>query len=809
MNKQQNSVQYSSARRAILCAAALGIALAAGSTSAQVIEESPVVDPITQPRIDVLVPQRSIGHYSEVAISSVDVDVRLTDTLATTTIEITVQNNSAARSQARVVLPVPEGSGIRTFGIDGIGDEPTAELLPREEATQRYNEIVRSMIDPGLLEFVGNAMIQSSVFPVEPGQSRVMTIVYEQTLDAHRGRVEYVLPRSAGYGSDAIKWSLDIELESTGAMGPVFSPSHPIVSKPTSDRSMRVGVPMLDEPGAFRLYAMLGSSETATTLLYPDSAEAESGYFMFVADVPEPTMDRAILPREVTIVIDRSGSMGGEKIEQARESAKQIIRGMRKGERVRIVDYADDVRTFASYSVVLDDETIPKLIEYIDNIESRGGTNLHDALVEAVNADAASGHLSMVLFLTDGLATVGVTDEASIRKAAAEHNDSDRRVFTFGVGYDVNAPLLDGLAIDTRAESTFVLPGEDVEIKVGQVFDKLEGPVMTYPELVAYGNQGIGYRKTEGGDGKSYPYSYSSAHQIALQMVEPRELGDLYAGSRVVVLGRYEGLDEGAAKMLMHTTRSAVDFSVRFGARSIMSSFSRDDATVRHAFIARLWAQRRIDSLINEIRLAGASGEEPNQELVDEIVRLSLDHGIMTEYTAFLAHEELGIEVARERDATGASFGTRAAKDELQSLNEQRSGKAGVAQSANRKNAEAEDLQDRVDADTLSVYAGGRVQAMTAPKTNSYFDSSMGRVRIQTVQRGLGATMYKKAERWVDAQLGEQAGDAPELTIAFGSDEYWDLVEDLASQGRQWILANRGDVYFMNHSKRVLVQNPQ
>lgn len=808
MTNQQANGQYSGAR-AVMCAMALGIAMAAGGVQAQLTADPPAAQPIAQPQIDMLMPQRSIGQYSAVAISAVDVDVRLTDMLATTTIAITVTNNGAARSQARVVLPVPEGSGIRTFGIDGIGDEPTAELLPRAEATQRYNEIVRKMVDPGLLEFVGNAMIQSSVFPVEPGATRVMTIVYEQTLDAHHGRVEYVLPRSSGYGSQGIAWSLDIELESRGRLGPVFSPSHPIVSKPIGDKTMKVGVPMLDEPGAFRLYAMLGAGETATTLLYPDAVDADSGYFMFVADVPEPTMDRAILPREVTIVIDRSGSMGGEKIEQARESAKQIIRGMRKGERVRIVDYADDVRSFADDSVEISDETLPMLVDYIDHIQSRGGTNLHDALIEAINAEVDPVYLPMVLFLTDGLPTVGVTDEASIRKAASEHNNAKRRVFTFGLGYDVNAPLLDGLAMETRAESTFVLPGEDVEIKVGQVFDKLEGPVMTYPELVAYDNQGIGYRKVEGGDGEPQAYSYSSEYELALEMVEPRELGDLYAGSRLVVLGRYEGLAEGAATMIVWTTKSAPDFSIRFGVGRIRSNFSRSDATVRHAFIARLWAQRRINSLINEIRMAGADGTEPSQELVDEIVRLSLEHGIMTEYTAFLAHEELGIEVARERDAEGLSYAYAVTRDGMTTMNSQRSGAAGVAQSANRKNADAIVVQGQVDSDQDGPYAGGRVQAATAPQTNSYFDPSMGRVQIQTVQRGVGSTMYKKQGRWVDAQLGEQAGDEPEVTIAFGDEAYWDLVDDLATQGRQWILANRGEVYFMNHSKRVLVQNPQ
>ena len=789
MNKQQEN-GHRCGRKTVLCAMALGIAMAAGGVHGQVMADAPNVQPALQPQIDVLMPQRSIGVNQSVAISAVDVDVRLSDTLATTTIAITVTNTGAARSQARVVLPVPEGSGIRTFGIDGIGDEPTAELLPRAEATRRYNEIVRQMIDPGLLEFVGNAMIQSSVFPVEPGATRVMTIVYEQTLDAHRGRVEYVLPRSAGYGSQGITWSVDLELESAGPMGPVFSPSHPIVAKPAGGNTMRVGVPMLEEPGAFRLYAVLGSGDEATTLLYPDSVGAESGYFMFVADVPEPAMEKAMLPREVTIVIDRSGSMGGEKIEQARESAKQILRGMRMGERVRIVDYSDDVRSFSADSVEINDETLPRLVEYIDNIQSRGGTNLHDALVEAISAEAAGGHLSMVLFLTDGLATVGVTDEVSIRKAAAEHNDADRRVFTFGVGYDVNAPLLDGLAMDTRAESTFVLPGEDVEIKVGQVFDKLEGPVMVDPVLRAGEPAGPGASPV-------------------LTLVEPNALGDLYAGSRLVVLGRYEGLGHGPASMVVYTESSRFDPAVRLGAGVIVSHFSIEDATVRHAFIARLWAQRRIDSLINEIRMAGADGTEPNQELVDEIVRLSLDHGIMTEYTAFLADESMGIEVARERDAEGNSYAYAVTRDGMTTMNTQRSGAAGVAQAANRKNAEAQDLQSQVDSDQDGFYAGAEVLALTAPKSNTYFGGRMQRIRIQTVQRGVGATMYKKEGRWVDAQLGEQAGDEPELTIAFGEEAYWDLVDDLASQGRQWILANRGDLYFVNHSKRVLVQNPQ
>jgi Ca-activated chloride channel homolog len=742
----------------------------------------------TQPQVEVLIPQRRIRSQQAAAISAVNVDVRLTDTLATTHIEVTVVNTGPRTSQAQLVLPVPEGSTIRSFGIDGIGDEPTAKLLPRAEATRRYNEIVRKMIDPGLLEFVGSALIQSSVFPVEPGKTRTMTIVYEQSLDAHRGRVEYILPRSASYASTGIDWTLNIELESKGDLGPVFSPSHPILSKITSKNTMKIAVPMLSEPGAFRLYAMLGDEAQATTLLYADPSDPTSGYFMFVADAPMIDRDADIMLREITIVIDRSGSMNGQKIEQARESAKQIVAGMRMGEFVRIIDYSDDVRSFADGAVELTKESLPAIIAYIDAIQSRGGTNLHGALLEALDAKVSEGMLPMVLFLTDGLASVGVRDESTIRADAVKANTHERRVFTFGVGYDVNVPLLDGLAMDTRGESTFVLPNEDVELKVGQVFDKLDGPVMIEP---VFG---------------SFVFSKDYPGDSGLFMIEPKEIGDLFSGSRVVVLGQYRNLPEDTLKMwLMPKDNFDVlnTNPMRKSGIVLRAEYSVGEASNRYAFVARLWAQKRIDNLINQIRLAGADGSEPDNELVDEIVRLSLEHGIMSEYTAFLAEEELElatVSAPASRRSIQRSFSMRATT---------RTGKGAVSQGVNRQNADAVQIQQEVDKDEVSFGFAGTIQADSAVKANKFYDADMNQVAINTVQRGVGGTLYKKKDQWVDAKLAEQADQEPEITIEFDSDEYWSLVDDLASQGRQWILANLGDVYFLNHSKRVLVHNPK
>lgn len=782
-----------SALSIVLCAN-MAIAQDATSTQTRVIE--PVVQPAGQPMIDILMPQRRVGTQFVTQISTVDVDVRLTDTLATTSVQITVMNNGSNTQQARLVLPVPNGSSISTFGIDGIGDEPTAKLLLRAEATRRYNEIVAQMIDPGLLEFVGSSMIQSSVFPVDPGKSRTMTIVYEQSLDAHRGRVEYVLPRSASYAESSIKWSIDLELEASGKMGPVFSPSHPIVSKLESKQggndAMKINVPMLGEPGAFRLYAMLGddaSNGDATAMLYPDGLGADSGYFMFVADAPQIDTTADTTPREITIVVDRSGSMNGQKIIQAREAAKQIVMGMKPGEFVHIIDYSDDVRSFTDLPIEITTDSLPGIIAYIDQIQSRGGTNLHDAMLDALDTEVTEGHLPMVLFLTDGLASVGVTGESDIRAAAQRANTHGRRVFTFGIGYDVNVPLLDGLAMDTRAESTFVAPNEDVEMKVGQVFDKLDGPVMLDP---VFGSS------CYGGD--------SGAPQFT--MVEPRSLGDLFSGSRVVILGRYANLSNESAEMWVASDRKQQK-EANDPTNALVAEFSGEDASNRYAFIARLWAQKRMDSLINEIRLAGADGTAPNQELVDEIVRLSLEHGIMSEYTAFLAEEEMGLSRALEVNESGVSYAYQETTGTINALNSRRSGAAGVSQMANRQNVDEATIQSDMDKDGGLVPFEGTIQTSVALKASKYYDANMNQVVVNTIQRGQGSTLYKKQGQWVDAQLGEMADEAPELTIEFASDEYWALVEDLVKQDRQWVLANRGDVYFMNHAQRVLVHNPK
>ncbi len=197
---------------------------------------------------------------------------------------------------------------------------------------------------------------------------------------------------------------------------------------------------------------------------------------------------------------------------------------MKPGEAFNIITYSDTVDRFSETPIKKDKDTEKAAMQYIHAITANGGTNLHDALQTALMQKPAEGFLPLVLFLTDGLPTVGQTDELSIRNLVTQANPHHRRVFTFGVGFDVNAPLLEGLADKSRGRAEFVLPLEDVEVKVGKVFASLNGPVLACPKLAVLDAKG-------------------QLAQGRVQDLLPGELPDLYAADQLIVLGRYIGND--------------------------------------------------------------------------------------------------------------------------------------------------------------------------------------------------------------------------------------------------------------------------
>jgi len=415
---------------------------------------------------NIIVPQsRSIAFAPErqgaIEITEVSVLIDILESTATTTIEIRLQNTTNRRQEAELIVPVPDGAIVRGFAYDGPNEQITAKVLPREEAKRIYESLVAKIRDPALVEFVGYNLIRSSVFPVEARGKQKVRLTYEHLLEVEGKRVDYILPRTESL-EYAVPWNVTANIKTKHPISTVYSASHKLDIERKSENHIcvQIATDAVKEPGPFRLsYLLSENGVTASMFAYPDK-KVGGGYFLLLAGLPaespNPSTDPAI-KREVTLVIDRSGSMRNEKIEQVKEAALQIIAGLEKGEAFNIIIYNNTVQCFSEKPVIKNKNTEAAAKAYIEGITANGGTNIHDALTTALSQQPSRNMLPIVLFLTDGLPTVGQTSEIAIRVLVIKSNPHNRRVFTFGVGVDVNAPLLEKIAAQSRAKAEFVL----------------------------------------------------------------------------------------------------------------------------------------------------------------------------------------------------------------------------------------------------------------------------------------------------------------------------------------------------------------
>ncbi|MFN0006477.1 MAG: hypothetical protein ACKVXR_01110, partial [Planctomycetota bacterium] len=376
-----------------------------------------------------------------------------------------------------------------------------------------------------------------------------------------------------------------------------------------------------------------------------------------------------------------------------------------------------------------------------------------------------AGVLPIVLFLTDGLPTVGRTSELAIREIVERGNPHARRVFTFGVGQDVNVPLLDRIADLTRATSTYVLPQEDVEVAVGRVFGRLSGPVLSDPALETLDPRG------------------NLTTRVVRDLL-PASLPDLFVGDQMVVLGRYVGGDPLDFRLTGNLRGTRSTFAFRFGL---------DSASTRNAFVPRLWATRRIALLVDQVRQAGAQftgtpaeigrslfADPRFKELADEILELSTRFGVLSEYTAFLATEGTNLG-----DWNGL---LAACTSELDSKAVRtRTGAGAVNQGFNHNERK---LQDQLD------------------YKNGYWNQDQQRVELSGVQQVCDRAFFKRGAQWIDAGIiARKSPLAPARTIAFGSREHAALLERLIAEGRQGLLAIGDEILIDIEGENVLVDN--
>lgn len=701
-------------------------------------------------------------------VERVEARVEVRERTARTTLDIFLYNPGAQRAEGVVLLPVPNGAAVHSFLFEGSSAEPTARLLPAGEARRTYDEIVARIKDPALLEFAGYQLIRSSVFPVEANGRQRLQLSYDELLQMDGDRIDYVLPRSESLAG-RVPWRVDVSITEGRPVSMTYSPSHAIdVLEQTAKRTLiRTKPSSALDPGAFRLsYLIEGSGVSASLLAYPDPTVG-GGYFLLMAGLPAriADADRRIL-RDVTIVLDRSGSMAGEKLDQAKKAALQVIEGLGEDETFNIIDYSSQVASFAPAAVEAIAKNRIQARVYLESLRPTGGTNIHDALLEVLRQPVRAGSLPITLFLTDGLPTVGRTSEIEIREMVAASNGANRRIFTFGVGADVNVPLLDRISDTTRATSTFVLPGEDVELKVAKVYQELYGPVLADLELEVINADG------------------TKDTRLVREML-PDRLPDLFEGDHLVLLGQYT--EE-------RPLRAHLSGNFLGEQRKFAFEFDLKQSSTKNAFVPRLWAARRIAFLADQIRQAGAAitanpiaanggniFQDPRYlELSEEILRLSTRFGILSEYTSFLATE--GTDLGSWGGLVSAC---NLGLNDLAVLN--RFGESAVQQGRN--------FNDRKQQQKLDY-------------GNAFWVGNEVKTSFSSVQQICDRAFFKQGERWIDSNLIEAQGALePTATYAFGSEEHGKLLEQLVREGRQGLLSLDGEILIQVGAENVLIQN--
>jgi len=527
------------------------------------------------------------------------VTVTIQDQVATTHVDQVFVNESGATVEGTYIFPLPEEAAISDFAMWVDGQRMEGQLLTREQARRIYDDIVRRRRDPALLEWVGHNLFQASIFPIPPGGERRVEIEYSQVLPAEQGLVRYVYPLSTEKFSprQLQDVSVSVSITSKDAIKAIYSPSHSVRIDRQDDYRARVGweasnvTPSTD----FALYYTVSEQTLGVNLLSFKNPQ-EDGFFMLLV-APQVKVDQAqVVAKDVVLVLDTSGSMEGEKLAQAKDALTYVLSHLNLEDRFNIVEFSTGVRTYADTLQAASQSA--QAVDWVRNLQSNGGTDINRAMLEALNMSDGS-RPAIVIFLTDGLPTEGVVDADLILNNVKQAARTNARVFTFGVGDDVNTLLLDSMARDLRGASAYVRPGERIDEQVSAFYAKVSTPVMADLRLDVQG------ATVE----DSYPYP----------------LPDLFAGTQLVVVGRYR-----QAGPVTVTLQGTVNGQAQ--------SFVYKDLTLRDQggdeFIAPLWATRKIGYLLNQIRLNGES-----QELVQEIVTLSVRYGIITPYTSFLVEE--------------------------------------------------------------------------------------------------------------------------------------------------------------------------
>ncbi len=725
------------------------------------------------PRCIVIPLPRPVPLPNRLPFKSIKFDTKIAGQVATTHVDQVFRNETDATLEGTYFFPIPETASVSEFAIWENGRKLVGEVRSREEARRIYDAIVRQQRDPGLLEYAGKNLFQASVFPIPPRSDKRIELTYTQVLTAQSGTISYRYPLGTGRNAPAVignnlsesaSISGRVEIESREAVRNVYSPTHAIDVVRRSGNVNRATISFeqskTKEPQDFQMFYSLAAGEFGMTLL-THRQPTKDGYFLLMVSPPDDlTNDDLRAAKDIVFVIDTSGSMAEEgKMPKARAALLYGLRVLGREDRFNVVAFAGEERLMSAGLMRADETGRAKGIEFVEKLQATGGTNINAALEAAqeqfrINSDV--NRLQMIVFMTDGLPTVGETNiDRIVENASArrERGNRDARLFTFGVGYDVNTTLLDKLAAENGGAADYVEPKEDLEVKVSSFFTKISYPVLMDLRLEMNG--------------------------VEADLMYPRRLPDLFRGSQLTIIGRYRnaGNVRGIPLELTGRVRGR---ERTFTFRDVSFPVTNDD----NEFLPRLWATRRVGWLMEQIRTNGET-----REVRDEIVDLGTRYGIVTPYTSFLAIESAQI--------TSNNFALRdmpraPAKSRTQAL--PMNGRSAADSSSVPMAAPTANMNSNTGAVAVqqSKQARAQQEAVIVSSEDSVVSSNVRRVRSKT--------FYLIDNVWTDGDFKAEK-NLRETRLVFGSEEYFRVLSaqpELAEYfalGTAVVVELNGEVY--------------
>jgi len=698
-------------------------------------------------------------------VKSIKIDTRISSQVATTHVEQVFRNDTNAILEGTYFFPIPESASITEFAIWDGDRRLVGEVRTREEARRIYDEIVRRQRDPGLLEYAGKDLFQASIFPIPARSDKKLEITYTQVVHAEGGTVSYRYPLGMGRQSTQIGTVAGlVEVESRDPLRNVYSPTHAIDVKRNTDRRSLVSFESdsTKEPQDFQLFYTISKEDFGLTLL-THREPGKDGYFLLMISPKDDWTEQEYSAKDVVFVVDTSGSMAQEgKMEKARSALLYGVSILRPQDRFNVISFAGEEHLMETGLIAADEKGRARGAAFVKGLKPVGGTNINQSLLASLAQfrDADRDRPKILVFMTDGLPTVDETNVNKILDNVRKVSKPGVRMFTFGVGYDVNTALLDKLASENGGMADYVEPKEDLEVKVSNFFTKVNYPVLTDLQI------DMGGAKTD--------------------LIYPRSIPDVFRGSQVTLIGRYSNAASLDAISLRLTGKSSGQSrSFTYDKLSFPLRAEAND------YLPRLWATRRVGWLMEQVR---TNGEQ--KELRDEIVDLGTRYGIVTPYTSYLALEDNAVS----RGFTNGPINGRA--DSLNLLrNKAPASQPTMAQSVGGAVAPA-------DAPTLNATTGVvAVEQSKRARDQQQAEKLKEEARKDAVRRVEGKTFYLIDDVWTDSEFKTDA-KLPETVVKFASDEYFALLKQNPKLGSYFSLAERVLVVFEGRVYRVNAAAP-